>query len=807
MGKKSRAKRRHKEWVKKRPDEVVNYGSLQIERYGQFVQFVNKSTPEEHTALLESSKAANKKIFQSLEIEVPALQKNVKRYDPIEIMHRAAYELMPLLLKYKSENEFGSEEVYTLPTLEYLQYMISRTEIDADSKKPTEQEWKELWKQAVKILKDTQAYLTTRVPSTTPPNEIELLRFIIDGRRLMVRVKRYPIFFADNLRATLIPYEQQIKESYSLDVPTIIDELEKINEYQKTGVIGRHLAFKESMNTLTSKLVDNGYNIDPHASPEEVAKTKAALASKEFKTLHDDTQNKLQASLTSDLFDITDITSLPKNFLSLLSVKPGESILRTLTDIDHDDLSPLSTSVLHHKPFLEVNDRFYYFYHTGFEDKIAEIIEDDLFKNRPNQLSTMAEKRSDRTETDAKELITSIIKPDFALQNIYYPNPDDGNLTELDILIGVDDILFIIEAKAGGLSEGTSRGAAQSMRKDLMELIIEGQRQSERAERYIKSKDEVSFFDETGKRELHKVKYSNFRKVLRVVVTKEDLGWVGARIATLSVLDPKLNISAPWHISIDDLRVVAELFKDDSIRFVHYLEQRLAASANATLYQHDEIEHVGLYNKKNYYHELPVKGVQHLTYDASHMRDIDYYFMEKSAGESPEIPTQNMPHKMKELLNALKVSQLPGRFEFGSTILSLDEKGRNEVQKCLENLDAGRVENRQRTIRIPFPDHKLGISITTFDDSVLGDELKKSTVQMEVGRFERWIVVQLANKSPYEVSKIEIVLPGRFTDDELITERLVHEQKTIQTIAKMKPGRNDPCYCGSGKKYKKCHLL
>lgn len=21
-----------------------------------------------------------------------------------------------------------------------------------------------------------------------------------------------------------------------------------------------------------------------------------------------------------------------------------------------------------------------------------------------------------------------------------------------------------------------------------------------------------------------------------------------------------------------------------------------------------------------------------------------------------------------------------------------------------------------------------------------------------------------------------------------------------------KPGRNDPCYCGSGKKYKKCHM-
>jgi len=36
-------------------------------------------------------------------------------------------------------------------------------------------------------------------------------------------------------------------------------------------------------------------------------------------------------------------------------------------------------------------------------------------------------------------------------------------------------------------------------------------------------------------------------------------------------------------------------------------------------------------------------------------------------------------------------------------------------------------------------------------------------------------------------------------------------KKTAETEAPVvarsqRPGRNDPCYCGSGKKYKKCHL-
>ena len=36
-----------------------------------------------------------------------------------------------------------------------------------------------------------------------------------------------------------------------------------------------------------------------------------------------------------------------------------------------------------------------------------------------------------------------------------------------------------------------------------------------------------------------------------------------------------------------------------------------------------------------------------------------------------------------------------------------------------------------------------------------------------------------------------------------ISETSVSSKKSVSK--KQKPGRNDPCYCGSGKKYKKCH--
>ena len=289
----------------------------------------------------------------------------------------------------------------------------------------------------------------------------------------------------------------------------------------------------------------------------------------------------------------------------------------------------------------------------------------------------MAKRRSDQTELESCQLLAGVIKPDFVHENVYYPDPDQpGNLAELDILLGVDDVLFLVEVKAGGFSRAASRGADRSLAKELSELIIEGQRQSERAERYIRSADEVAFFDLTGTHVICNIRRSDYRRLFRVVVTREGLGWVGAQISILSVLDPTLSQSFPWHVSIDDLRVVAELFKDSELRFAHFLERRLKASAERRLSQNDEIEHIALYNKLNDYSILPVKDIDHMSFDTSYMRDIDSYFMAKVSGESPAVPTPALPPKTRAFINGLQQSGLTNRFEVASLVLSLGAEGR-----------------------------------------------------------------------------------------------------------------------------------
>jgi len=805
MGKANRRNRKRLTESRNPPDDVFSHGPIQVERFGRFIRSRNVSTPEQHSDFLRELKENHKAIEGDLEREVAALQKLVMRYDPVEVMHRSTYMVLTLFIKYRSENEYVGDENYSLPALEYLQYLISRSPTDAGARGPTEAEFEELWQQGVKVLKVTQSYLLTRPTLTTPPSAIDELRFLVDQRRLLLRVRRYPLFLADYLRTSLLPYASQIKELYGVGIDEVIRELQKVDEYQKRGVIDRYREASSMTLALTAKLREKGHTIGPDASEEDHRRVQEALDSDEFRQLHSDVQAQLGRTCTAELFDITDLTALPTEVLSLLSVTPGEAILTSLTGPGHDDLSPLSTSVLHYKPFLRANGRFYSFYHSGFEDRLAEIVEDDLFRKRPMQVPEMAKKRSDLLEAEAISLLTSVVTPDFAYQSVYYPNPDQpGGLTELDGLVGVDDLLFLIEAKAGGFSTAASRGAPKSILQELQGLIGEGQRQSERAEKYIRSSPEAAFFDESGKNEQCRIWRDSFRRIFRIVVTKEDLGWVGARLAILSVLDPAFSTSLPWHIGIDDLRVVAELFKADEIRFAHYLEQRLRAGEETILSQNDEIEHIALYNKMNSYHVLPVKGADRFMFDPSYMRDIDYYFAEKSAGGTPAVPTQAMRPKIRELIGALQRSRLAGRFDAGSIVLSMSGAARREFANSLDQLEIRRRAGKQPTVRLPFSEG-FGLSVTYAAGPNLLEELTRSAAQMKRARSNRWVVIQLADEAKLSVTRIERITPERFSDDELRVSEEHIEREAQRMVASQKPGRNDRCPCGSGKKFKKCH--
>ncbi|MEF8699273.1 MAG: SEC-C metal-binding domain-containing protein [Candidatus Accumulibacter sp. UW20] len=803
--KQNKQSKRKRKWTRLKPDEVIRGGPLSIARYGRFIQFSNHATTEEHNAFRATVAAENPKILANLARKISDIQDRIAKYDPVELMHRAAYEIMPLFLKHQSESEYSSEEARVLPGIEYIQYLIARTEPNLTGATVSEKEWQELWVAVDEALQLTGQYLFTRRTSN-PPSPMDELRFYLDHARLGIRMHRYQALQTEYWEDSFKPYDTWLRAILKIGADDMIKGFLDIQEYFKTGTLKRYQDLKEAQEKLAMELAARGYRIDPDGPPEEVERTKVAMASGSFQSLYDDVQEKARLTLTPTIFDITSLTALPQPVLSLLSVKAGEAILRDPTLTNQDDLSPLSDSVLHYKPFLESKGRFYGFYHSGFEDRAADIIEDFILLKRPDSESKILKRKSEHFEIVTKELMSGLLTPDVALENLYYPDPDNlGGITELDLLVAVDDILFLVEIKAGGLSAGASRGAPSSLAKDLSDLIIKGQHQSERAERYLRSKPIIPFFDQTGTTIVHQVRSRDYRRIFRIVVTREALGWVGAKIAILSVLDPSLSASCPWHVSIDDLRVIADLFDGQPLSFVHFLEQRLEASSTLALSQHDEIEHVALYHSINEYHSLPVSGADRFSFATSYMKEIDYYFSEKYVGGSPARPEQQIPLLIKELLRALDTSRVEGRFEFASFILSMDQEGRDRLEAGLASLAASWKKGRQPSIRVPITLSSVGLTIASVKNENWDQELLRSAAQMKQSTCDRWLALSLRRHAPYEVEKIERILPDRYTEEELEEAKGQLETQTKTRIVTQKPGRNDPCPCGSGKKYKKCH--
>ena len=64
-------------------------------------------------------------------------------------------------------------------------------------------------------------------------------------------------------------------------------------------------------------------------------------------------------------------------------------------------------------------------------------------------------------------------------------------------------------------------------------------------------------------------------------------------------------------------------------------------------------------------------------------------------------------------------------------------------------------------------------------------------------------------KQDWELAKIygcsERTISRRKVEYSLSGLALLNKKKTVKKTEQQKVGRNDPCWCGSGKKFKKCH--
>jgi preprotein translocase subunit SecA len=256
---------------------------------------------------------------------------------------------------------------------------------------------------------------------------------------------------------------------------------------------------------------------------------------------------------------------------------------------------------------------------------------------------------------------------------------------EADGILIYEDHLFVIEVKGGAFTYTSPANDLDAHLASLRTLLQAPARQGSRFVDFLESAPEVSIAD-AAHNEITKLRRSDFRHVTVCTITLDAFTALAARAQHLAPLGIDVGQRPLWPLSLDDLRVYAELF-DNPLIFLHFVEQRVRAGRSDKVDLNDEIDHFGMYiTENNYtqYAEELSENTDKMQFDG-YATPVNEYFSAVLVGDAPPKPRQKMSRRIAEIVDLLGTSSEPHRAELSSYVLDGAGDWRDTLASSIEN--------------------------------------------------------------------------------------------------------------------------
>jgi hypothetical protein len=276
-------------------------------------------------------------------------------------------------------------------------------------------------------------------------------------------------------------------------------------------------------------------------------------------------------------------------------------------------------------------------------------------------------------------------------------------------------------------------------------------------------------------------------------------------------------------LSIDDLFVLRRLLSTPG-QFAHYMEVRQAVAALRGAHLFDELDHLGAYLKKNRFdHDMAnqLKEADFVVWDGM-SAEVDRSF-EGQDWEAGPSPAQVFPDEVLKILAALNGSRAPGWLLAETRIRDLSAEGRNDFAAKLAELRKSLNHNPARYVLFGSSEQGyLFIWMQRFGDRVdwnkIYDKAAAAALAMAGVSVTGLMVVAMSDGTYATAYTFPVSKPGSFSEEnapiyaeaDRMRARAVFAPQELAfrptpVRAPSNTGRNDPCPCGSGIKFKKCH--
>jgi SEC-C motif len=405
-----------------------------------------------------------------------------------------------------------------------------------------------------------------------------------------------------------------------------------------------------------------------------------------------------------------------------------------------------------------------------------------------------------------------IFPAEYVFASVTYPDPDKaGGEAELDSAVFWPPFLLLGEVKGKRFRPRARIGDPARLRDDLRANIEDAFAQATRAMRYIEGV-EVARFTEKGSGRVLEVCREDLQRIFPLSITLHHFAGLTTQLALLKNIGLFKSSAYPWSVSLGDLDIITRFAGTPDV-FLHYIQRRLDLQRSEKNIMADELDLFGTYldsrlHPSQFWDSTTEDGKHPTLFVISGGSERFDEWHEAELGRREKYPDIKLdfPPRLTEVLRELRLRQDDASRWIAFALLDLSPGAVSQLEKDLAEVRR-HAEPGTRLPRATLKDGNVAVSIIACN-GLSAEELRRQAVfrvNLEKYRLRTsaslLIAIDVLNrKQPFEFA---LWAEGPWKREEIF-EKYLADDKPTAIISDRIPGRNEPCPCGSGKKFKKC---
>jgi hypothetical protein len=481
-----------------------------------------------------------------------------------------------------------------------------------------------------------------------------------------------------------------------------------------------------------------------------------------------------------------------------------EAFVTKITDQNDGYESVDAYSVSTSRPILELGDGGQYLFHLRALSESMYESPQFWFRNDKTYHDTAAKHRGEFTESKLANMLRRTFPHDAVHRGVEIWKGKE-RVGEIDVLAVFGTIAIACEAKSQKLTLEARSGNLTKVKEDFGKAVQRSYKQ------LIKS---AETFGKDGYRYLldgNEVELPSISRTFPVVVLADHYPSLAAQVREWLQPSKSLEIATPLVIDLFVVDTLTEMLPSP-LRVISYLDLR--SEYLDRLLMTGEFSILGHYLKRNLWVESDVAMI---ALDDTLSADLDAAMLVRREGiAGVAVPKGILTRYQGTFIGRLieSIEHSPQRFnvELGLLLLTWGEETVLKTSRLVEQMVRKTArEGGVHDFSLPFPNGRSGLTFHCNDKS---DLEARNLLREHCSRrkyftaSERWFGVCIGSSA---APRFGLLLDFPHTFDYRLeglraeqAPLIPFKQASFTLSGKRAPGRNDPCRCGSGRKYKRC---